>query len=55
MLWDYSKPKGKKAGHQSVKAWLYLPQEKVAYTQKPKYFSIQVFDQVFIRIGKIKR
>ncbi|MEN6375760.1 MAG: outer membrane lipoprotein carrier protein LolA [Smithella sp.] len=34
MLWNYSRPKAKKLVINSRKAWLYLPQEKVAYVQE---------------------
>jgi outer membrane lipoprotein carrier protein len=37
MLWNYSKPKAKKLIINSRKAWLYLPQEKVAYVQEADY------------------
>ncbi|MEQ8253991.1 MAG: outer membrane lipoprotein carrier protein LolA, partial [Smithellaceae bacterium] len=37
MLWNYSRPKAKKLVINSRKAWLYLPQEKVAYVQEADY------------------
>ena len=33
MLWDYTLPKSKKLIINAQSAWLYLPEEKVAYTQ----------------------
>jgi outer membrane lipoprotein carrier protein len=37
MLWNYSKPNNKKLIINSQKVWLYLPEEKVVYTQKADY------------------
>ena len=44
MLWDYTKPKGKKLVINSQTAWLYLANEKVAYRQK----SESVFQSKFL-------
>ncbi|MFO7569498.1 MAG: outer membrane lipoprotein carrier protein LolA [Smithellaceae bacterium] len=36
MLWDYTRPKAKKLIINAQSAWLYLPEEKIAYTQEPE-------------------
>ena len=55
MLWDYTKPKAKKLVINSRKAWLYLPQEKVAYTQDSDYiFQSKVLIKFLTGLGKLK-
>ncbi len=46
MLWDYTRPKAKKLIINAKSAWLYLPDEKVAYTQEA--------DQLFQSAALIK-
>jgi outer membrane lipoprotein carrier protein len=55
MLWNYTKPKAKKLVINSRKAWLYLPQEKVAYTQDSDHiFQSQVLIKFLSGLGKLK-
>ena len=55
MLWNYTKPKAKKMVINSRKAWLYLPQEKVAYTQDSNYiFQSKVLIKFLTGLGKLK-
>lgn len=55
MLWNYTKPKAKKLVINSRKAWLYLPQEKVAYTQDSNYiFQSRVLIKFLSGLGKLK-
>jgi len=55
ILWDYTKPKAKKLVINSRKAWLYLPQEKVAYTQDSDYiFQSKVLIKFLTGLGKLK-
>ena len=55
MLWNYTKPKAKKLVINSRKAWLYLPQEKVAYTQDSDYiFQSKVLIKFLSGLGKLK-
>lgn len=55
MLWNYTKPKAKKLVINSRKAWLYLPQEKVAYTQDSDYiFQSRVLIKFLSGLGKLK-
>jgi outer membrane lipoprotein carrier protein len=55
MLWNYTKPKAKKLVINSKKAWLYLPQEKVAYTQDSDYiFQSKVLIKFLSGLGKLK-
>lgn len=55
MLWNYTKPKAKKLIINSRKAWLYLPQEKVAYTQEADYiFRSKVLIKLLSGLGKLK-
>ena len=55
MLWNYIKPKAKKLVINSKKVWLYLPQEKVAYTQDAGYiFQSKVLIKFLTGLGKLK-
>ena len=55
MLWNYTKPKAKKMVINSRKVWLYLPQEKVAYTQDANYiFQSRVLIKFLTGLGKLK-
>lgn len=54
MLWDYTKPNAKKMVINRQKAWLYLPQEKVAYVQKAdKIFQSKVLIKFLSGLGKL--
>lgn len=55
MLWNYSKPKAKKLVINARKAWLYLPQEKVAYVQEADYiFKSRTLIRFLSGLGKLK-
>jgi outer membrane lipoprotein carrier protein len=55
MLWDYTKPQGKKLVINSQNAWLYLSKEKVAYTQKSEsIFQSKFLINFFSGSGKLK-
>jgi outer membrane lipoprotein carrier protein len=55
MLWNYSQPKAKKLVVNSRKVWLYLPQEKVAYTQEANHiFKSRVLIKFLSGLGKLK-
>lgn len=55
MLWEYTKPQGKKLIINSQKAWLYLSQEKVVYTQKSEsIFQSKFLINFFSGSGKLK-
>lgn len=55
MLWDYSQPKKKKLVINPRKAWLYLPQEKVAYTQESdNMFKSRTLIKFLSGLGKLK-
>lgn len=55
MLWDYSKPKAKKLVINPRKTWLYLPREKVAYTQEAEYtFKSRILIKFLSGLGKLK-
>jgi len=55
MLWEYTKPKGKKLVINSQKAWLYLSREKVVYTQKSEsIFQSKFLINFFSGSGKLK-
>ncbi len=55
MLWEYTKPQGKKLVINSQKAWLYLSKEKVVYTQKSESISQSKFlINFFSGSGKLK-
>lgn len=55
MLWNYSRPKAKKLIINSRKAWLYLPQEKVAYVQEADYiFKSRTLIRFLSGLGKLK-
>jgi outer membrane lipoprotein carrier protein len=55
MLWDYTKPKGKKLVINSQTAWLYLANEKVAYRQKSEsVFQSKFLINFFSGSGKLK-
>ncbi|MGA2781752.1 MAG: outer membrane lipoprotein carrier protein LolA [Smithella sp.] len=55
MLWEYTKPKGKKLIINSQTAWLYLANEKVAYRQKSEsIFQSKFLINFFAGAGKLK-
>jgi len=55
MLWEYTKPQGKKLVINSQKAWLYLSREKVVYTQKSEsIFQSKFLINFFSGSGKLK-
>ena len=55
MLWNYSKPKAKKLIVNTSKAWLYLPQEKVVYTQEADaIFKSKTLIKFLSGLGKLK-
>jgi outer membrane lipoprotein carrier protein len=55
MLWNYSKPKAKKLVINPRKTWLYLPQDKVAYTQEADYtFKSSILMKFLSGLGKLK-
>jgi len=55
MLWKYTKPKEKKLVINFREAWLYLPQEKIAYTQQSEYiFQSKVLIKFLSGLGKLK-
>ena len=55
MLWEYTKPKGKKLVINSQSAWLYLANEKVAYRQKSEsIFQSKFLINFFSGSGKLK-
>jgi outer membrane lipoprotein carrier protein len=55
MLWEYTKPQGKKMVINSQKAWLYLSNEKVVYTQKSEsIFQSKFLINFFSGSGKLK-
>jgi outer membrane lipoprotein carrier protein len=55
MLWEYTKPQGKKLVINSQKAWLYLSKEKVVYTQKSEsIFQSRFLINFFAGAGKLK-
>jgi len=55
MLWEYTKPQGKKLVINSQKAWLYLSKEKVVYTQKSEsIFQSKFLINFFSGSGKLK-
>ena len=55
MSWNYSKPQGKKLVINSQAAWLYLPQEKVVYTQKSdSIFQSKFLINFFAGAGKLQ-
>jgi outer membrane lipoprotein carrier protein len=55
MLWEYTKPKGKKLVINSHTAWLYLANEKVAYSQKSEsIFQAKFLMSFFSGSGKLK-
>jgi outer membrane lipoprotein carrier protein len=55
MLWEYTKPKGKKLIINSQTAWLYLANEKVAYRQKSEsIFQSKFLISFFSGSGKLK-
>jgi outer membrane lipoprotein carrier protein len=55
MLWDYSRPQKKKLVINPRKAWLYLPQEKVAYTQEADYiFKSRTLIKFLSGLGKLE-
>ena len=55
MLWNYTKPKAKKLIINSRTVWLYLPQEKVVYTQNSDYiFQSKALIKFLSGLGKLK-
>ena len=55
LLWNYSKPKAKKMVINPRKTWLYLPQDKVAYTQEADYtFKSSILMKFLSGLGKLK-
>jgi outer membrane lipoprotein carrier protein len=55
MLWNYSQPKAKKLVINARKVWLYLPQEKVAYTQEAEYiFKSKALIRFLSGLGKLQ-
>jgi outer membrane lipoprotein carrier protein len=55
MIWEYTKPQGKKLVINSQKAWLYLSKEKVVYTQKSEsIFQSKFLINFFSGSGKLK-
>lgn len=55
MLWNYSKPKAKKLIINSRKTWLYLPQEKVVYTQESdSTFKSKILIKFLSGLGNLK-
>jgi outer membrane lipoprotein carrier protein len=55
MLWNYTKPRAKKLVINRHTAWLYLPQEKVAYRQKSdNIFQSKVLIKFLTGLGKLK-
>lgn len=55
MLWNYSRPKAKKLVINARKVWLYLPAEKVAYTQEAEYiFQSKVLIKFLAGLGKLQ-
>jgi outer membrane lipoprotein carrier protein len=54
MLWNYTKPKAKKLIINPQKAWLYLPGEKVVYTQaSEQIFQSKVIIKFLSGLGKL--
>ena len=55
MLWNYTKPRAKKLVINRHTAWLYLPQEKVAYRQKSdNIFQSKALIKLLSGLGKLK-
>lgn len=55
MLWEYTKPKGKKLVINRQTSWLYLANEKVAYKQKSEsIFQSGLLIKFFAGTGKLK-
>jgi len=55
MLWDYSKPSHKKLVINPEKAWLYIPEDKIAYVQDAqKILSSKMTIRFIAGIGKLK-
>jgi outer membrane lipoprotein carrier protein len=55
MLWNYTKPRAKKLVINPQTAWLYLPQEKVAYRQKSdNIFQSKALIKFLSGLGKLK-
>lgn len=55
MSWNYTKPQGKKLVMNHQTAWLYLPQEKVAYRQSAEsIFQSRLLIDFFSGSGKLK-
>ena len=55
MLWEYTKPQGKKVVINSQTAWLYIEKEKVAYKQKSEsIFQSKFLINFFAGTGKLK-
>jgi len=55
MLWDYKKPRPKKLIINAQKSWLYLPQDRTAYTQESdKIFESEALIKFLSGLGKLK-
>ncbi len=55
MLWEYTKPQGKKLVINNQMAWLYIAKEKVAYKQKSEsIFQSKFLINFFAGTGKLK-
>ena len=55
MLWDYSKPSHKKLVINPEKAWLYIPEDNIAYVQDAqKVLSSKMTIRFIAGIGKLK-
>ncbi len=55
MLWDYTRPKGKKLVINRQTSWLYLSSQKVAYRQKSdSIFQSRILINFFSGSGKLK-
>ena len=55
MLWDYTRPKGKKLVINPQTSWLYLAQQKAAYRQKSdSIFQSRILIDFFAGSGKLK-
>jgi len=56
MLWDYTKPKGKKLVINRQNSWLYLAQQKVVYRQKSdSVFQSRILIDFFAGSGKLQK
>jgi len=54
MLWDYSRPKGKKLVINARQAWLYIPEDRLVYVQKAEeVYRSRVAVRFLSGIGKL--